>query len=73
MGRPRKKPEPEMYVAIETGVSLIDGKNHPYYRGKTRVRKGHPLLEAVPAYFRPIDAHYDIEEIPAPPLERERS
>jgi hypothetical protein len=64
-----KKPVPEgqMYVAIDTGVTDVDGVPQQYFRGKTRVREGHVLLELAPQSFKPLDVHYDVENATADP------
>ena len=80
---PEPEPEPtkeepmplrddEVYVARESGASLVGGETHTFTKGVTRVRRGHPLLDAVPDYFEPIDrsVHYDIEDATADPGRR---
>jgi hypothetical protein len=54
---PRKEPdpqEPDVFVAISSGVVKINGKKREYSRGLTVVRAGDPLLKAVPTRFRPL-------------------
>ncbi|HEX7100002.1 MAG TPA: hypothetical protein VF377_12255 [Acidimicrobiia bacterium] len=63
----RNTAAPEIYVARSTGVIKIDGKVVTYTAGQTRVRAGHPLLKAVPAKFKPLDLHYDLEDATATP------
>lgn len=43
----------DVYVATSSGVVKVGGTIHRYYRGRTRVRAGHPLLSAVPGRFAP--------------------
>lgn len=58
-------------VATETFVTSHDGERVTIRKGKTHVRAGHPIAEANPNRFRPVDVHYDVEtarvEPPAPP------
>jgi hypothetical protein len=52
---PRKETdEPDVFVAISSGVVKINGKKREYSRGLTVVRAGDPLLKVVPTRFRPL-------------------
>lgn len=57
-----------VYVATESVSGLLfDGEPIDLRRGVTRVREGHPLLEAHPGYFRELDVHFDVEDATARP------
>jgi hypothetical protein len=62
-----KKQAEQIYVATDTGVTDIDGTPSQYFRGKTRVREGHPLLAAAPHSFKPVDVHYGVEDATSDP------
>lgn len=53
--RTARKPDPGLYVANTTGVIRVDGVIYRYTRGKTIVKKGNPLLRALPGRFSPMD------------------
>lgn len=61
-----------IYIATESGACEINGETQIFVKQRTRVREGHPLLKAVPDYFRPIDemVDYDVETATAAPGER---
>jgi len=61
-----------VYVANESFACQIDGKDYQIAKGITRVREGHPLLQANPQYFRPMEdnVHYDVEQATAAPGEK---
>lgn len=65
----QEKTEDRLWVAIDDGVSFVDGEMMPYKRGVTRVREGHPLLSANPGAFKRLEAHYDVETATAGPGE----
>ena len=67
---PRTKAEPTVYVARSSGVVNINGVIHRYVQGQTRVRAGHPLLDARPDKFVPLKIDYDIEQATAAPGEK---
>lgn len=71
MVAPRQQPG-AVFVATESGSCDIGGQIHVFVRNVTRVRAGHPLLRAVPDYFRPLDEliHYDVEQATAAPGEK---
>lgn len=66
------KHEHEFYVATQSGVTEIKGESYTYMKDVTRVRAGHPLLEAAPDYFKPVDdhIHHDVEAATAKPGEK---
>jgi hypothetical protein len=70
MGRPRKVVESPMLVA--TTDAVIDVEGVPFYlkRGVTRVRADHPLAVSHPRLFKPVDAHYTVEQMTAAPGEK---
>ena len=57
-----KQDEPQIFVARSSGVVKIDGELHHYYAGTTRVRAGHPLLNAAPGMFEPMRLDYETED-----------
>lgn len=65
-----RKAEADIYVANSSGVIRVDGVLHRYIRGRTRVRKGHALLRALPGRFDPLDVTYDVETATAAPGEK---
>jgi hypothetical protein len=69
---PPRSRDQDIYVATESGSCEVAGENHVFVKGITRVRAGHPLLKAVPDYFKPIEleVHYDVEQATAAPGER---
>ena len=62
MPKGKKLKDPDIYVARSSGVVNIDGELHHYYAGTTRVRAGHPLLDAAPGKFEPMRVHYELED-----------
>lgn len=73
MGRPRKYSPEEKLIATTSGVWVSpEGEELPFYEGRTIVERGHPLAEACPGYFKPIEAHYkrpSVEQMTAGPGE----
>lgn len=61
------KAKGEIFIATVTGEAEVDGRTYYIKKDITRVREGHELLRAVPAFFKPIDVHYDIEDATAEP------
>lgn len=59
----------DIFVAIESGSCEVKGETYVFVRGQTRIRAGHPLLKAVPDYFKPVEenVHYDVEAAVAAP------
>lgn len=55
-------PDPTIFVATSTGVVKVDGQLVHYYAGTTRVRAGHPLLDAARGKFEPMKLDYDVED-----------
>lgn len=62
----------DVFVATESGSTEVKGETYVYVKNVTRVRAGHPLLKAVPTYFRPVEdrIHYDVEAASAAPGEQ---
>lgn len=56
-----------IYVATHTFNTVLDGRRALITAGVTRVREGHPLLDANPGYFKVLDVHYDVEDTNARP------
>ena len=63
-----------VYIATESGSAEVDGETYIFTRGQTRVREGHPLLDAVRDYFEPVGdhIHYDVEQATAAPGEKRK-
>lgn len=66
-----------VYVAKETfSCQLRDAggrlRSYDVKKGQTRVRAGHPLLQANPQYFERVGegVHYEVEQMTAAPGER---
>lgn len=62
----------QVWVATESAVCLLDGQQEVIHAGVTRVREGHPLLDAYRGYFEPADTgvHYEVEQATAAPGEK---
>lgn len=70
MGRPRKYPERDVLVATDSGIWISpEGHEYLFHAGITRVRAAHPLAKAMPDSFKPIDVHYDVEQMTKAPGE----
>jgi len=67
--KPKESPT-DIFVAIESGVTNIDGVDYPFNKGLTRVHRGHPLYRACPEFFEPITVHYGVEATTAIPGEQ---
>lgn len=67
---PRKRAEPDIYVATTAFSCELDGEPVVVTAGE-RIRRGHPLLRKQPDYFEPVDAtvQYDVEQATAAPGE----
>jgi hypothetical protein len=56
MGRPRKYPETETLIAIESGFwTAPDGTEYTFRAGETLVDNNHPLVKVNPDWFTPVD------------------
>lgn len=51
----------DVYVCIESAAFEYEGNMVVVNKGFTRVRAGHPILDAYPDLFEPITVHYDVE------------
>lgn len=60
----------KIYVATESFVVMVDGKQETIKAGKTRVREGHPLLKGRERYFRELEVQYEVEQATAAPGEK---
>ena len=71
MGRPRKYPDTETLIAIESGFwTAPDGTEYTFRAGETLVASDHPLVGANPDWFTPVDkkrARPAVEETTAAP------
>ena len=69
MGRPRKYPETEVLIAIDSGVVVYDGNTEQIFKGISRAHRGHPIVKAAPDLWKPIEVHYRVEQMTAAPGE----
>jgi len=60
----------EILVAIESAIFRYEGADVMITKDLTRVRAGHPITKGREHLFKPVDAHYDIEQATAAPGER---
>ena len=62
----------DVFIANESGACQLGDDHYTFVKGVTRIRAGHPLLEANPQYFEPVDesVHYDIEHATSAPGEK---
>lgn len=65
-------PEPQVYVATETGF-MSDGRQLVRVeKDKTRVVAGHALLRKNPQFFKPSTAHFGVEVARVEPVPEPR-
>lgn len=64
-----KKAAQRVYVARESGHTLVNGVEMPYHRERTRVAGDHPLAKHPD--FAPADEHFHYEEATDAPTERD--
>lgn len=69
MARPRRNPDDDIMIAVDSGVVVHDGREQIVTKGVTRARRGHQIVRANPSLWRPIDVHFDIEQATAAPGE----
>lgn len=63
----------DLYIATDSALTRIGGKDVMIEAGQTVVRAGHPLLKGREHMFRPLTVHYDVpEEEPAQPRRASR-
>lgn len=60
----------DILIAVESAAIRYDGDLVFVHKGRTRVRKGHPILKGNEHLFGPIDVHYDVEQATRAPGER---
>lgn len=58
-----------IYIATESFSCNLDGVPVVVRAGETRVREGHELLRGREHMFKPITAHYEVEQATAAPGE----
>jgi hypothetical protein len=51
----------DIYVAVRTFLTELDGKRISVVADKTFVRHGHPLLEGRENLFKKVVPHYEVE------------
>lgn len=58
-----------VFVATETFITHVDGRQVNVVKGKTRVREGHVLLTKNPHLFKPAEdfVDFDVEDASADP------
>jgi hypothetical protein len=66
----RRNPDDDVMVAVDSGIVVVDGREEFVRRGITRARRSHPIVKAAPSLWKPIDVHYDVEQMTAAPGER---
>ena len=60
----------DILIAQETGfIYYGDGERALVRKGITRVRVGHPMIAGNESMFKPVDVHYDVEQVSTPPGE----
>lgn len=59
-----------LYVACESFVTNLGGVDIVVTQDQTRVREGHELIVRYPQLFKPITAHYEVEQATSAPGER---
>lgn len=59
MGRPRRIPQEETLIAVESGFwTAPDGQQYTFRAGETLVAADHPLVtEGNPDWFKPVEPH----------------
>lgn len=70
MARPRKNPDYEILIANESGVVQVDGEECVVVRGVTRAERGAAIVKLTPDWWKPIEAHYRVEQATAAPGEQ---
>lgn len=66
----KTRTEGTIFVPVETFTANVDGVNVTFRQNETRVREGHEILARFAHLFRPIDAHYEVEQATAAPGEK---
>jgi hypothetical protein len=73
MGRPRKTPEAQTLIAVESGIwTAPDGTEYVFRANETLVDREHPLAKINPDWFQPVKPHLErpeVEEATAEPGE----
>ena len=71
MARPRKNPDYEILIAIESGVTEVDGEQCVVVKGVTRAERGADIVKLTPNWWKPLKAHYlsRVEQATAAPGE----
>lgn len=74
MGRPRKQPQEETLVAVESGFwTAPDGTGYTFRAGETLVAADHPLVtQGNRNWFKPVEPHLrrpTVEQMTAEPGE----
>lgn len=72
MARSIPKSTSGIYVATDSFACEVNGTRYNVNKGE-RVREGHEILTAQPAYFEPLEdgrVHYDVEQASAAPGEK---
>lgn len=59
----------EIYEAIESFTTKVDGVDASFVGEQTLIREGHPLLLTHGHLFRPVQVDYDIEAATSAPGE----
>lgn len=64
----RRNPDDEIMVAVVSGVIQCEGE-HQIVKGISRARRGHPIVKASPDWWKPIEVHFEVEQMTAAPGE----
>ena len=62
-----KTPDTRMLVAAESFVVNFDGIDVDFKQNETRIRANDPRIKGLEHLFKPIEAHYLVEEATANP------
>ena len=69
MGRPRKNLDRDVMVAIDDGVVVLNGHEEIVHKGISRAHRGAEIVRLYPTLWKPIDVHFEVEQMTAAPGE----
>lgn len=58
MGRPRRNPDRELLIAVESGYVEVDGEGCYVSAGVTRAERGAKIVQLTPGWWKPLEAHF---------------
>lgn len=70
MARAKRNQDDDVMVAVQSGVVTFEGQEVLLVGGQTRARRGHEIVRQWPGYWKPIDVHYEVEQMTAAPGEK---